>query len=107
MGREEPQLVGRRPAHVAGLAAAARLGLIDRPFDRDDDVAEVLPSTGRKREVDDGAGCPVRGAVVPREGLGRQERERQDVGRAGHPEMGRVQLGEFAVVAQDQSDRGR
>ena len=51
MGREEAQLVGRRPADVAGLAAAAGLGLLDGPLDGDDDVAEVRPAAGREREV--------------------------------------------------------
>ena len=48
---EEPQLVGRRPADVAGLAAAAGLGLLDRPLDRDDDVAEMRSAAGRQREA--------------------------------------------------------
>ncbi len=33
VGREEAQLVGGGPAHVAGLAAAAGLGLLGRPLD--------------------------------------------------------------------------
>src|SRR6187431_2278311 len=41
VGHEEPELVDRRPADVAGLAAPAGLGLADRALDRDRDVADV------------------------------------------------------------------
>ena len=47
VGHEEPQLVGRRPADVAGLAAAAGRGLLDRALDRDDDVAEMGRGPGQ------------------------------------------------------------
>ena len=46
MGDEQAQLVGGRPADVAGLAAAARGSLLGGPLDGDDDVAEVR-SAGR------------------------------------------------------------
>ena len=50
VGHEEPELVGRRPADVTGLAAAAGLGLLDGPLDRHDDVAEVRPAAARTRQ---------------------------------------------------------
>ena len=46
-------------------------------------------------------------ALVGRERLGREQRERQHVGRAVVPEMGLVQAGQLGVVGQDQADRGR
>jgi hypothetical protein len=41
--REKQQFLNRCPADVAGLATPAFGGLGDRPFDRDDDVAQVGP----------------------------------------------------------------
>jgi len=105
--RQQAQLVGRRPAAVAGLAAAARLSLLDRPLDRDHDVAKVSSATGREREVEVGAGSAARGAGMRREGAWRQQGERQHIGGARRAEVGRIQLGEFGVVAQDQPDRRR
>ena len=63
VGGEEAQFVGRGPADVAGLAAAAGLGLLDRPLDGDHDVAEVGTTTGRERERT--ARCRVPRPVAP------------------------------------------
>src|SRR6476646_1552421 len=78
VGREEAQLVGCGAAGVAGLAASARLGLFDGTLDRDHDVAQVLPSTGRQWEI--WARHPTRwngpADGLGRKGVGREERER-------------------------------
>ena len=57
MGDQEAQLVGGRPADIAGPAAAALLGLLHRPLDRHDDVAEVRPGARREREAGHGGGA--------------------------------------------------
>src|SRR5512142_994956 len=41
---KQSELVRRRPADIARLAAAALLGLLDRALDGDRDVADVGPS---------------------------------------------------------------
>src|SRR6187431_2629259 len=51
---EEPQLVGRGPANVAGVAASAGLGLLDRPLHGDDDVPEVRTAAWWEDEHWDG-----------------------------------------------------
>ncbi len=109
MGRQEAQFVRRGPAHVACLATAARLGLLDGALDGDDDVAEVRTAAGREREVGlrGTARRAGRGPGMIRERLGRQQRERQHVGRAGLPQMCRVERCQLGVVGQDQPDRGR
>ena len=58
--REQPELVGRRPADVAGLAATALDGLLDRPLDRDDDVAEMQAPAGRQRKGRGRRSAPAR-----------------------------------------------
>ena len=56
MGHEQAQLLRRGPSDIAGLAATAGLGLLDRPLDRHHDVAEVDAGPGRAR--DSGADAP-------------------------------------------------
>ncbi len=115
MDDEEAQLVRGRPADVAGLAAAAGLGLLDGALHGDDDVAEVEAGAGRQEEraaaveraSRSGRRRARRPAGVGRVRLRRQERERQDVGRAGRAHVGGVQGGELRVVGEDQPDRGR
>ena len=111
MDDEEAQLVGRRPAHVARLAAASLPGLGDRPLDGDDDVAEVEPRAGRQQEGPVGAPASLagrsKGARMRRERLRRQEREGEDVGRAVLAHVGGVQAGQLGVVGQEQAHRGR
>src|SRR3954463_3682656 len=47
---EQAHLVRRRPGDVARLSAATLDGLLDRPLDRDDDVAEMGSPAGGQRE---------------------------------------------------------
>ena len=107
VGDEEAQLVGGRPAHVPGLTAPARAGLVDRPFHRDDDVAEVRSGAGRQGEDGPRRFRPVRGAGMRPEDVRWQQRERQHVGRAAHAHVRGVQSGKLGVVGEDQSDGRR
>ena len=50
VGDEEAQLVGRRPADVAGVPAPPGLRLLDRALDRDDDVTEMGQAAWRERK---------------------------------------------------------
>src|SRR4051794_31698216 len=50
VGHEQAQLSRRGPVDIAGLAAVAARRLVDRPLDRDDDVAEMRPAPGRTGE---------------------------------------------------------
>src|SRR5919206_4452287 len=107
MRYEESQLVGGRPADVARLAAAAGLGLFDRTLERYDDVAERRACARRQREGRGAAATSVPGAGMARKRVGREKRERQDVGRARFVEVRLVELGEDRVVGKRQGDRGR
>ena len=64
VGHEQAELVGTGPADVAGLAAATLARLLDRPLDRDDDVAQMDAAAGRADEDDRvgraGLGCAIR-----------------------------------------------
>ena len=75
------------------------LRLLSGSLHGDDHVTQVEPRPGRPR------------LLVPRrprrERIGRQQRERQHVRRAGLAHMGRVEPGELSIVREDQPDRGR
>ena len=77
MDDEEPQLVGGRPPQISGLAAAARLGLLDGPLDGDHDVAEVEARSRREEE----RRTEVRASGAVARGAG-------PAGRAGPPSWG-------------------
>src|SRR5450759_2453944 len=97
-------------ADVAGLAAAALGRLEDGALDGDDDVAEMEPRPRRQEECPPGGGAWRRGRDRPtgmrRVRLRRQEREREDVGRARLPEERPVETGQLWVVGKDEADRG-
>ena len=101
----------RRPVTSARRRSGRRVRpcLGDGSLHRDHDVAEVRPAAGWEREP--GRAWPCRGprglSLVPREGIGRQQRERQDVRRPAVAEVLRVQRRELAVVREDQADRRR
>ena len=90
VGHQQEQLIGGRPADVPGLAAAAALGLLDRPFHRDDDVPEVGRRPGGRAKSGDGERGKDRTSVGP-----------------SIAEMGRVELRQLRVVGQDEPDRCR
>ena len=102
MGDEEPELVARRPADVAGLPAAARLGLLHRALHRDRDVADVRPPP-LYRDRDRFRAFP---AVT--EGRWRQHGKGEHVGRALEAHVLEVQLSELGVVGEhDRHGAGR
>ncbi len=105
---EEAQLVGRRPGHVVRLAACAGLGLINRAFDRDDDVAEVRAPAWRQPKGRSGRsiGGLVEATLMRRISLRLQQREGQHVGRPRVAQVGNVQLGQLGIAREDQADRG-
>jgi len=100
VGRQEAQFVRRGPSHVACLATVAGLGLLGGALDGDHDVAEMRTPAGREREVGLRwtTGYADGGPGMLGERLGRQQRERQHVGRAGLPQMRRVEHRQFGVV---------
>ena len=105
---EEPNLVLGRPGDVARLAAASLRRLLDRPLDRDDDVAEMDRLARRQRECHGVRGSCPHGrvlALVRRVGGRRQEREGEDVGRAGLAHVRRVQARELGVVREGHRHR--
>ena len=104
VGHEQAQLVGGRPADVAGLAAAARLGLLARPLDGDDDVAEVRAG-GRAAEAD-GRGAASAARVRRNASGGSNGNDSTSVGPVLPMCVG-VEPGELGVVGEDQPDRGR
>ena len=99
VGHQQPQLIGRRPSDVARLTATPSLGLLDRPLDRHDDIAEMDPATGWSRDV--------RYSRPGSECRRWQERERQHVRRAGVPHVRGVEARDLGIVGEDQSDRCR
>ncbi|MDQ6794573.1 MAG: hypothetical protein M3067_07125 [Chloroflexota bacterium] len=80
MRHEQPQLVGRGPAQVTGLAAAAGFGLLDRPLDRNDDVTERLAHARRQWERGP-LGLGSAATVMARKRLWGEDREGQYVRR--------------------------
>ena len=99
-----------RPAHVAGVPATARLRLLDRPLDRDDDVAEVRTTArrGAAKRARGRAGRPAPGWAGTRRGTaagttgrrsgrpgpcasrsGRRARRRRTGSARSRPELGR------------------
>ena len=108
VGRRAGAARRRRPADVAGLAAPAGLGLLDRPLDRDDDVAEVGPAARRQRERP-AAGVPARPSRPGCGGNASGGSSGNDSTSVG-PSLAhvrRVQAGELGVVGEDQPDRRR
>ena len=84
----QAQLVGWCPVHVAGLTAGPRCCLFDGPLDRDDDVAEVRSLARWQRER---IGRSAHEQILARmlgEGRGRQQREREHIGRPGLAHVG-------------------
>lgn len=112
MDDKQAHLVGRRPAHVAGLAAATLDRLMEGSLDRHDNVAEVNPASGRDEHLRSGPrGWPGpragRRSQVRREGFRGQERERQDVGGATGAQVNGIEPGELCVAGEDEPDGGR
>ena len=81
-------------------------------LDGHDDVTEMQARPGGRRERA-GRSWAIRGCAGDPctrwagNGSGGQQRERQDVRRAGLAHVRRVQLGELGIVRQDQPDRRR
>ena len=101
---EQPEFVGRRPAHVTGLAATPLDGLLDRPLDRDDDVAEMGPAARRKREG--GVDPCGRGRRRDAAGTPRAARAGRTGRRSGRPcPCARRSAGQLVVIGEDESDR--
>jgi hypothetical protein len=104
MSHEQPELVGRRPSDVSGLTATPSVRLLDRALDGHHDVADRLPNARRQRESPRG-GTPTCGlAFVMRKDLRREDRERENVGRAGHVHVMFVELGQLRVTRERQPD---
>ena len=108
VGHEEPQLVGRRPADVAGLAAAALVGLGDGALDRD---RRCRPGAAGRRRQDERAGrMGAAGGRAPGCGGnasgGRSGNDRTSVGPR-RPCASAFNAASSASVGQDQPERGR
>ena len=93
---EEAELFGGGPADIAGVAAAAGLGLLAGALDRDHEVAKVRAGD-RAAAADRRGGRPL--AAGP-ERLGREQRERQHVRRAGL-----AHVGAFSPASSASSER--